>query len=127
MRWQGARAENHRAATNFPLQDYPMKIALALIPLLAALPALGHQVVPHEHEIVFTRASQLVPWCRQQAEAHYLARGIPTYQWTASYHDRGNLLHVQGQLRADGRYVQVSCRVARGARERYATIEILEP
>jgi len=104
-----------------------MKTPLLLVPLLAALPAMAHEIVPYERERVFTGASQLVPWCRQEAQAHFTARGLPTYQWTASYQDRGNVLHVEGQLRVDGRNVQVRCWIARGAREHLANIEIREP
>jgi hypothetical protein len=75
-------------------------------------------------ERVFQRASELVPWCRREAEAHFVGLGITTYQWTAAYRDEGNTLIVDGKLRADGRDVPVTCRIARGARERYAHIEI---
>lgn len=100
---------------------------LLLSLLLAALPALAHDTAGHGHTVhdrTFQRASELVGWCRQEAEAHFVGQGIPTYQWTASYQDRGNQLIVEGRLRADGRDVPVTCRVARGAREHQATVDI---
>lgn len=104
-----------------------MKASLPLTLLLVASPLLAHDENPHpHHERSFQRASELVGWCRQEAEAHFTGRGIPTYQWTASYHDRGNQLIVDGKLRAEGEDVAVQCRVARGARERYATVDILD-
>ena len=86
---------------------------------------------PYRPEPVFTQASELLPWCRQEAEARYVARNIQTYQWTASYKQSGNVLYVEGKLRAHGDDVPVRCRVARNARERYreryAVIEIDDP
>lgn len=74
------------------------------------------------HDRVLTSASMLVPWCRAEAEARVVAQGGTPYQWSASYRDRGKVLEVDGRLRVDGEDVLVQCRVARGARERYATI-----
>jgi hypothetical protein len=100
--------------------------ALAL--LAAALPAAAHDTsASHDdlthQERTISAASQLAPWCRAEAEAIVIARGGTPYQWTASYHDRGKLLHVEGRLRVDGEDVSVQCRIARGARESHATIE----
>lgn len=97
-----------------------------LLPLVFALTTIAPTPAPAP-ERVFQRASELVPWCRREAEAEFLGRGLTTYQWTASYRDEGNTLIVEGKLRADGRDYPVSCRIARGARERYAVIEISEP
>ena len=72
-------------------------------------------------------ASELVAWCRAEAEARYAAKGVSTYQWTSSYHDRGNPLFVDGKLRANGNDVPVHCRIARGAQLRYASIQIEDP
>jgi len=91
------------------------------IPLLTgAFHASGH-----EHRII-SQASDLVPWCKAEAEARYVARNITPYNWSASYHDRGNVLYVDGKLRADGEDVTVHCRIAGGARDEYATIEFDE-
>ncbi len=101
-------------------------IASGLWLSLAALPhaADGHE---HDHDREIHQASELVPWCRQEAEARYTARGETTYQWSASYSDRGNTLSVEGRLRVEGRDVKVECRIARGARERYASISVSDP
>ena len=97
---------------------------LALL-LAAALPAAPPLPVAEDthHDRVIVSASGLVPWCRTEAEARVVARGGTPYQWTASYRDRGKVLEVDGKLRVDGADVAVRCRVARGARERYATLE----
>lgn len=107
-----------------------MKLPAALL-LVIALPAAAVEPVAEtdhlHHERIFQRASELVPWCRSEAEAHFVGRGETFYQWTSSYHDRGNVLHVEGKLRVEGADVTVQCRIARGAREQYATIEITDP
>ena len=100
------------------------RMGIVLLSLVAA-PAWGHGPDHHDHEI--HQASDLVPWCRQEAEARYIGRGETTHQWSAKYSDRGNTLSVEGRLRVEGRDVKVRCRIARGAREQYATIEIEDP
>lgn len=98
---------------------------------IAAIVLLTSTLVgPHPddlHERVIHRASDLVPWCREEAEAIVIGRGGTPYQWTASWHDRGDVIHVDGKLRVDGKDIGVSCRIARGARERYASLEFNEP
>lgn len=95
--------------------------------LLAALLLPAPAALAHDDERAFHQASELVPWCRQEAEARYIGLGMTPYQWAASYRDRGNVLYVEGRLRVHSDDVTVRCRVARGARERYAVIEIDDP
>lgn len=89
--------------------------------------ALASPAMAHDDSRVITEANELVPWCKAEAEARYVARNITPYQWTASYHERSNVLYVEGRLRVHGDDVAVRCRIARGAREAYATIEIDDP
>jgi len=91
---------------------------IAWLLLFAALPAPAHE--PR----IISLASDLLPWCKAEAEARYIAENITPYQWTASYHDSGNALFVDAKLRVHGDDVAVRCRIAAGAREEYATIEI---
>ena len=95
-----------------------MKASCAILLLSAGLPAFGH-----EHRVI-SQASDLVPWCKAEAEARFVAKNITPYNWTASYHDRSNILYVDGKLRVNGEDVTVRCRIASGAREEYGTIEI---
>jgi len=96
-------------------------MSCAILAFFAALPAIGN-----EHRTI-SQASELVPWCKAEAEARYIARNITPYQWTASYHEGGNIFYVDGKLRVHSQDVVVRCRVARGAIEDYATIEIDDP
>jgi hypothetical protein len=89
---------------------------------ILSLFALG--AFAHEHERVIAQASDLEPWCKSETEARYIAKGITPYQWTASYHDDGNALYVDGKVRVHEDDVAVHCRIARGAREEYGTVEI---
>lgn len=97
---------------------------LSALLLLSPAPVVVEGDVYVEREI--HAASQLVSWCRDEAEARVIASGGEPYQWRASYHDRGKLLEVEGTLRVDGEDVGVRCRIARGARERYANLEFVE-
>lgn len=81
----------------------------------------------HDGDRVIHQGSELVDWCKSEAEARYIAKNITPYQWSASYHDQSNVLYVDGRLRVHDNDVTVSCRIASGARERYATIEIDDP
>src|SRR5688500_2639282 len=102
-----------------------MKWIVALI-MIFAFPALAHDK-DHDKDIVIYQESELLLWCESEAKARYIARGLAPYQWTASYHNRSNVLYVNGRLRVHGDNVNVRCRIARGAREQYATIEIDDP
>lgn len=105
------------------MKTMPMRTAVAALLAMWTLPASAHD---HD-ELVFTQAGELLPWCRAEAEAHFVGKGVTPYQWTGRYYDRSNVLYVEGRLRADGKDVDVRCRVARDARERYAVIEIDDP
>lgn len=76
---------------------------------------------------VIQLASELQPWCRSEAEARLVAQGKTTYGWTSSQVSRGNVLHVEGKLRVEGADVAVHCRIVRGARLRYASIDLQAP
>lgn len=69
-------------------------------------------------------ASELETWCRSEAEARMVGEGRTTYGWTSSQLSRGNVLHVEGKLRVQGADMAVHCRIARGARLRYASIDV---
>lgn len=99
-----------------------MRVALALVTLIASSQLSAQQ--PAHHEIQFSQASDLMPWCQSQAQAHFAGMGIPTYQWTARYYEQGNTLFVDGKIRANGNDVPVTCRVAKGALESYATVSV---
>lgn len=75
-------------------------------------------------EIVFNTGSALLSWCEDEARAHFVGMGVDAYQWTGRHYVSGDTLHAEGKVRADGKEVPVTCRVAKGARERYAFIEI---
>ncbi|WP_457005719.1 hypothetical protein [Luteimonas sp. A501] len=101
-----------------------MRLVLATA-ILACSPQLAAQ--HHHHELEFHQASELLPWCEAEARAHFVGKGATPYQWTGRYYDKGNVLFVEGKIRANGNDVPVACRVARGGRERYVVIEIAEP
>lgn len=103
-----------------------MKLMVALLMIIAFFPAYSHDK-DHDDDVVIYSASELRPWCESEAKARYIGKGVTPYQWTASHHDRSNVLYVNGRLRVHGDNVEVRCRIARGAREKYATIEIDDP
>jgi len=81
---------------------------------------------PHYQELEFSRASDLMSWCEAEARAHFVGKGVTSYQWSGRHYEKGNVLFVEGKIRANGDDVPVACRVAKGARERYAIVEISE-
>ena len=94
--------------------------------LLAAFLPFAASAHDPQHRVIY-QASDLVSWCRDEATARYVARNITPYNWTASYHDRSNILYVDGRLRVHDSDVDVRCRLASGARLEYAVIEIDDP
>ncbi|MFC0154815.1 hypothetical protein ACFFJ4_14685 [Xanthomonas dyei] len=98
---------------------------LALIGITATQ-AVAQNVVQYVPEPLLMNGSDLVPVCRRAAETHYLAQGASVYNWTASYHDRGDGLYVDGRLRANGNTVSVHCSATRGSRERDLLMKIDE-
>ena len=99
-----------------------MKVLLTAIALAVSVPA-----VAHDHHRVIYYASDLVPWCRDEAQAPYIAKNITPYNWTSSYHDSGGMLYVDGKIRVHEADVEVHCRIASGARLEYAVVEIDDP
>lgn len=99
-----------------------MRFVLGLAVLISA-PNLAAQPYQQE-EIEFRQGSELLSWCRSEAEAHFAGKGIATWQWSGRHHEKGNLLIVEGSIRTGDKDVSVSCRVAKGARERHAAIEV---
>ncbi len=98
---------------------------LIVLVILASSSSLAAQQNPRtRHEQTFFSASELRSWCESEARTRFVAKNIPTYQWTARYVEDGNLLVVEGKIRAHGDDAPVSCRVAKGARERDAVVEI---
>jgi hypothetical protein len=107
---------------------------LALLPLAAAAQTATDPVVAPAPIVdpavlnpelrVYNSASQLNTWCRDEAEAQAVGRGHTTYQWTSSHSERGNTLKVDGKLHVEGGDFTVSCRIARGARQEFASIEM---
>ncbi|MBB4129841.1 hypothetical protein [Xanthomonas sp. 3075] len=105
----------------------PLLFSLAVtIVGLVSTQAIAQNVVQYTPEPLLMNGSDLVPVCRRAAETHYLAQGASIYNWTASYHDRGDGLYVDGRLRANGKTVSVHCSAARGARERELILKIDE-
>jgi hypothetical protein len=95
----------------------------ALLPLAAA--AQDTAEIDAHHQVI-NLASELVPWCRAEAEARAIGQGHTVYQWTSSYSDRADTLEVKGKLRVEGGDFAVTCRIARGARADYGAIEMVK-
>lgn len=110
----------------------PLALTLfAALSVSVAVPAAAHDheatgpdLVEHPELRVYTGASQLVPWCRDEAKARAVAAGHEVFQWTASHSERGQTLTVDGKLHVSGGDFAVTCRIARGAREEFASIEM---
>jgi hypothetical protein len=99
-----------------------MRNVLIVLLLASATPASAQY-----RDVIIYQASDLVPWCRDAAQARYVARNITPYNWTASYHDRSNILYVDGKLRVHDSDVEVHCRLASGSPLEFATVEINDP
>ena len=65
-----------------------------------------------------------MPWCQKEASGQLGSKGVATHGWSARHYSKDNLLIVEGQIRTDKGDVPVTCRVARGGKERYAVAEV---
>jgi hypothetical protein len=100
-----------------------MKLVLIFVLSLLSFSIAAHD---QQHRIIY-QASDLVSWCRDEAQARYIAQNITPYNWTASYHDSANILYVDGRMRVHDSDVEVHCRLASGARVEYGVIEVSDP
>lgn len=104
-----------------------MRIVAPVLMLVAASALAGIPPIPVDRDKVINQASELVPWCKAEAEYRYLLKDITPYQWAASYHDRSGVLFVDGKLRVHDQDVVVRCHVMQGMRGTSAAIEIDDP
>lgn len=98
-------------------------IALYLALLLVAFGACAHD---DEGDEPIENASTLRAWCKEESAAYFAAKGETPYNWSASWHEEGNLLIVEGEWRVGHTRAAVSCRVMRDARREDAVYEITQ-
>lgn len=97
-----------------------MRYLAYLTLILAALGADAHE----EEDEPIESASGLREWCKAESEAYFVAEGVTPYNWSASWHEEGNTLIVDGEWRVGSDQVAVTCRVMKGARKKNAVYEI---
>lgn len=79
----------------------------------------------HNEDFLIQTASELRDWCEMESEAKFIGEGRTPYNWTANYTEHGNAFLVEGNWRVDYKEVKIVCRAARGARAKYATMQIV--
>lgn len=89
---------------------------------LSAWAVVGAQ--RHDEEAPIATSAELRAWCKAETEAYYVARGITPYNWSASGWEEGGTLFVRGGWLIGRDRVGVECRVAKGAKRKYAVYEI---
>lgn len=93
--------------------------------LVASLAFASSSTAIEDDKAPILNASDLRDWCRAETEAYFIGQGVTPYNWTASWWDEVDMLHVQGEWRIGRGSVSVKCRIARGARAEYASYEIV--
>lgn len=78
----------------------------------------------HTDDVPIQTSAELRDWCRMASEAHFVGQGETPYNWVASYVEQGNAFRVDGRWRVDGRERAVTCRAARGALPKFASMDI---
>lgn len=66
----------------------------------------------------------LIEWCKAESQAYFSAKGLQTYNWTASWWDDANSFYVKGSWLVDKEYINVECRIAKGSKQKYAIMNI---
>jgi hypothetical protein len=97
-----------------------MKKLLALFLLAQPVAVLAHD----QDNRPITTASELRDWCKAAAEAEVIGRGGTPSNWSARYWDEGNTLNVEGQLRNGEQRWIATCRIARNAEARFASLSV---
>jgi hypothetical protein len=97
---------------------------MAALLIVATLLSLAPRVSEHPDTTPINTGSELREWCQAESEARFVGESRTAYNWTARHFERGNTLIVEGRWRVDGEDVVVECRVARGARREYATMDM---
>lgn len=78
----------------------------------------------HEDDEPINYSSELLEWCQAESEAYYVAKNITPYNWSASWWEVGNIFYVKGYLLVNRERVDIECRIAKGAKKKYAVFEI---
>ena len=78
-----------------------------------------------DDDIPIDSSSQLREWCKAETEAHFVAQDITPHNWSASWWEEGNILMVEGSWLVGNDHVVVKCRVAKGAKTKYAIYEFV--
>ncbi len=89
-----------------------------------ALMLASIQVLAHDEDIPIHNLQELHDWCKAESEAYYVGKSIAPYNWSASSWEKGDVLFVKGRWLIKSSYITVECRVAKGARRKYAVYQI---
>jgi len=77
-----------------------------------------------DEDTPITTQAELLAWCQAESEAWFVGRQLTPYNWSASFWEKGNVLYVKGSWRVGSQDREVECSVARGARTRYAMMNV---
>lgn len=103
-----------------------MKLIIYLVSGFITLSTYAHEL-EHDHahgeDVIIEYSHELLEWCKTETEGYYVANGITPYNWSASWWEKGNTLFVKGHWLIENEHVAVGCRVAKGAKRKYAIFE----
>lgn len=67
---------------------------------------------------------ELEAWCKAESQAYFAAKGLKTYNWTASRWNDTTSFHVKGSWLVEKEYITIECQIVKGSKQKYATIKI---
>ena len=65
-------------------------------------------------------------WCKSKTERFYLAKKIKPYNWTASWHTKGDILFVEGEWRIGSELESVLCFAKKGGKSKFAKFKFIK-
>lgn len=98
-----------------------MKRAICLALAAVAFAANAHEA---KEEKIINTATELRDWCKSETRNYYIARKSTPYNWSASWWQEGNTLHVKGSWRVEPDNVEVLCQAAKGGSRKHASYDI---
>ena len=78
----------------------------------------------HSRESRIKTAADLQHWCKSESYRHFRQKKLTPYNWTVITIRKLNDFHAKGSWTVNNQHFDISCRIRKGKKAKYAEIEI---